>query len=206
MRILFIILFLTANTQSAFSDDVRTQHFQSWQTLKFEKVVKQGLDYSCGSASMATILNYYFGDNISESALTLDMTARLSQEKLQDKIKDGFSMLDMRDTLLRFGYQAIGVKLSFEQAQQLKGPIVVLLRKEEINHFVVLKGMVSDFVHIADPTSGNLKMTKSQFLHYWQGEALAIGKPGFELSEAVSLKTHQNGYSPAQESARSWMR
>jgi len=206
MRVLFISFLLITNSQFAFSDEGTKHSFQSWQTLKFEQVVKQGLDYSCGSASMATILEYYFGDPISESSLTFDMTARLSKEELADRIKDGFSMLDMRDTLVRFGYQAVGVQLSFEQAEQLKGPIVVLLRKEEINHFVVLKGVVNDLAQIADPTSGNLKLTKSEFLHYWQGEALAIGKAGFELSDAVSLKANQDSYSPAQESARSWIR
>lgn len=206
MRALFIGLLLITNSHVVLSGESSEHSFQSWQTLKFEQIVKQGLDYSCGSASMATILEYYFGDPISESSLTLDMTARLSKEELEDRIKEGFSMLDMRDTLVRFGYQAVGVKLSFEQVQQLKGPIVVLLRKEEINHFVVLKGIVNDLVQIADPTSGNLKLTKSEFLHYWQGEALAIGKAGYELSDAVFLKANQDSYSPAQESARSWIR
>lgn len=206
MRALFIGLLLITNSHVVLSGESSEQLFKSWQTLKFEQVVKQGLDYSCGSASMATILEYYFGDQISESSLTLDMTARLSKEELEDRIKEGFSMLDMRDTLVRFGYQAVGVKLSFEQAEKLKGPIIVLLRKEEINHFVVLKGIVNDLVQIADPTSGNLKLTKSEFLHYWQGEALAIGKAGFELSDAISLKANQDSYSPAQESARSRIR
>lgn len=208
MRALFIGLLLITNSHVVLSGESSEQLFKSWQTLKFEQVVKQGLDYSCGSASMATILEYYFGDPISESSLTLDMTARLSKEELEDRIKEGFSMLDMRDTLVRFGYQAVGVKLSFEQAEKLKGPIIVLLRKEEINHFVVLKGVVNDndLVQISDPTSGNLKLTKSEFLHYWQGEALAIGKAGFELSDAVSLKANQDSSSPAQESARSWVK
>lgn len=206
MRALFIGLLLITNSHVVLSGESSEQLFKSWQTLKFEQVVKQGLDYSCGSASMATILEYYFGDPISESSLTLDMTARLSKEELEDRIKEGFSMLDMRDTLVRFGYQAVGVKLSFEQAEKLKGPIIVLLRKEEINHFVVLKGVVNDLVQIADPTSGNLKLTKSEFLHYWRGEALALGKAGFELSDAISLKANEDSYSPAQESARSWIR
>lgn len=179
---------------------------QTWQALKFKEVVKQGLDYSCGSASMATILAYYFGDTISEAALTMDMTARLTDEELDSRIKDGFSLLDMRNTLVRLGYQAVGVNLSLAQAKQLKGPVVILLRKEDINHFVVLKGFVNDVAHIADPTLGNVTYFESELLQHWRGEALAIGKAGFELSDAVALKVTPGSYSPSQEAARYWIR
>ena len=179
---------------------------QTWQSLKFKEVVKQGLDYSCGSASMATILAYYFGDTISEAALTMDMTARLTDEELDSRIKDGFSLLDMRNTLVRLGYQSVGVNLSLAQAKQLKGPVVILLRKEDINHFVVLKGFVNDVAHIADPTLGNVTYFESELLEHWRGEALAIGKTGFELSDAVALKVKASSYSPSQEAARYWIK
>lgn len=179
---------------------------QTWQSLKFNEVVKQGLDYSCGSASMATILAYYFGDTVSEAALTMDMTARLTDEELDSRIKDGFSLLDMRNTLVRLGYQSVGVNLSLAQAKQLKGPVVILLRKEDINHFVVLKGFINDVAYVADPTTGNGKLQENELLHYWKGEALAIGKPGFKLSDAIALKVNKDSYSPALESARNWIR
>lgn len=177
---------------------------QTWQALKFKEVVKQGLDYSCGSASMATILAYYFGDTISEAALTMDMTARLTDEELDSRIKDGFSLLDMRNTLVRLGYQAVGVNLSLAQAKQLKGPVVILLRKEDINHFVVLKGIVGEAASIADPTLGNVRLTLDELMYYWRGEALAIGKPGADASDG--LKVNADLYSPAMESVRSWQR
>jgi hypothetical protein len=179
---------------------------QTWQALKFKEVVKQGLDYSCGSASMATILHYYFGDAISEAALTMDMTVRLSKEELASRIKDGFSLLDMRDTLVRLGYQAVGAKLTLSQAEQLKEPIVVLLRRDGINHFVVLKGTTGHQVEIADPTLGNIKLTINEFEHYWHGEVLAIGKPGSVLGEGKGLRVRGDLYSPAMESVRSWQK
>jgi len=34
---------------------------KSWKTLRDERVVKQDLDYSCGAASLATLLNEHYG-------------------------------------------------------------------------------------------------------------------------------------------------
>ena len=38
----------------------------SWRELKDKNVVKQNRDYSCGAASLCTLLKYYWGDNVTE--------------------------------------------------------------------------------------------------------------------------------------------
>ncbi|MDO5102600.1 MAG: hypothetical protein Q4D91_06835 [Lautropia sp.] len=39
---------------------------KSWKTLRDDGIVKQDLDYSCGAASAATLLNSFYGQKISE--------------------------------------------------------------------------------------------------------------------------------------------
>ena len=45
---------------------VLRQPVRSVKELREENVVIQRLDYSCGSAALATIFSYYFGDPVSE--------------------------------------------------------------------------------------------------------------------------------------------
>src|ERR1700722_6356319 len=44
-------------------------HVWSWTELKDKNVVKQVRDYSCGAASLCTLLRYYWGDNITEQKI-----------------------------------------------------------------------------------------------------------------------------------------
>ena len=44
-----------------------TLSVQSWKTLRDAHVVKQDLDYSCGAASLATLLNEFYGQSATEA-------------------------------------------------------------------------------------------------------------------------------------------
>jgi len=37
---------------------------KSWKAFRDERVVKQDMDYSCGAASLATVLNEYYGQAV----------------------------------------------------------------------------------------------------------------------------------------------
>ena len=50
-------------------------------------------------------------------------------------------MYDLKLAAERFGYSAIGVKASVESANKLADPVILLLKDEGFNHFVVLKGI-----------------------------------------------------------------
>ena len=42
---------------------------QSWKDRRDAQIVKQDLDYSCGAASLATILNGFYGEAITEAQI-----------------------------------------------------------------------------------------------------------------------------------------
>lgn len=131
---------------------------RSWKTLRDTRIVKQDLDYSCGAASLATLLNSYYGQNVTEEALL----------KAMDKADGRASFEDMARALPRFGFKAQGFAASWEQLVRLKMPVVVYLKHRKDDHFSVLRGISGDTVWLADPSLGNRTYSREQFLAMWQ--------------------------------------
>lgn len=132
----------------------------SWKTLRDDGIVKQNFDYSCGAASLATILNSYYGQKISELQL------------LQAMGKDyRASFADMDRVLPQFGFKARGFAATWQQLSQLKIPVVVYVRYRKDEHFSVLRGINNDTVWLADPGLGNRTFSREQFLAMWQTRA-----------------------------------
>lgn len=141
---------------------------QSWKERRDARIVKQSLDYSCGAASLATLLKEFYGYSISEEALL----------KTMDKGDLRASFEDMQRALPPFGFRAVGYAVSFTQLTQLKMPVVVYLRHRKDDHFSVLRGIDNNTVWLADPSLGNRTYSRAQFLDMWEtrGDATLKGK------------------------------
>nr|VFK41581.1 MAG: hypothetical protein BECKTC1821E_GA0114239_101221 [Candidatus Kentron sp. TC] len=131
---------------------------KSWKTLRDARIVKQDLDYSCGAASLATILNEFYGQSVTEKELLDAM----------DKGDLRASFQDMQRALPQFGFKAQGFAASYGQLAKLKLPVVVYLKHRKDDHFSVLRGIDGDTVWLADPSLGNRTYGKSQFLDMWE--------------------------------------
>lgn len=131
---------------------------QSWKTLRDARIVKQDLDYSCSAASLATLLNEFYGQSVTEEALL----------KAMDKGDLRASFEDMQKALPQFGFKAQGFAASYEQLMRLKAPVVVYLKHRKDDHFSVLRGIDENTVWLADPSLGNRTYSKEQFLEIWQ--------------------------------------
>lgn len=77
--------------------------------------------------------------------------------------------------------QFIYIKLPFEQLAQLKIPVIVYLKYRKNDHFLVLRGINGDTVLLADPSLGNMSLSREQFLAAWktrdgkmEGKILAV--------------------------------
>lgn len=129
----------------------------SWKTFRDARVVKQNFDYSCGAASLATLLNGYYGQQITEIQL------------LQAMGKDyRASFADMERVLPQFGFKARGFAANWQQLTRLKIPVVVYVHYRRDEHFSVLRGISADTVWLADPSMGNRTFSRQQFLAMWQ--------------------------------------
>ena len=131
---------------------------KSWKSLRDEQIVKQDLDYSCGAASLATMLNSFWGQNVTEEALL----------KAMDKGDGRASFDDMTRALPQFGFRAQGFAASWDQLTRLKMPVIVYVKHRKNDHFSVLRGINQDTVWLADPSLGNRTYSRSQFLAMWQ--------------------------------------
>lgn len=131
---------------------------KNWKTLRDAQVVKQDLDYSCGAASLATLLNYFYGQDLTEEALL----------KAMDKGDGRASFEDMAKALPKFGFRAQGFAASWEQLTRLKMPVIVYVKHRKNDHFSVLRGINQDTVWLADPSLGNRTYSRQQFLAMWQ--------------------------------------
>lgn len=131
---------------------------RSWKNLRDAEVVKQDFDYSCSAASLATLLNGFYGQSLTEESLL----------KAMDKGDLKASFEDMQKVLPKFGFKAQGFAASYEQLSKLKAPVVVYLKHRKDDHFSVLRGINADTVWLADPSLGNRTCSKAQFLEMWQ--------------------------------------
>lgn len=164
-----------------FQTSVQSLHERRWKN-----VVRQSLDISCGSAALATILRYHFGDKVSEKSLIQAILKNVTKEQVRSR--GGFSLLDMKLVATARGYQVQGFKLSLKDLKKLRRPAIVPVTIRGFKHFIVFRGMANDRVVLADPAFGNTTLSASRFQSIWQGVALVISKKGQKKRFSSRLK------------------
>ncbi|MGB1925179.1 MAG: C39 family peptidase [Rubripirellula sp.] len=172
---------LRFGTRSPLRDElVKSQAYvKNARQLRNENVVMQQRDFSCGAAALATVLNYYWGENVSETALLLIIANLLSREELEDRVLNGLTLTDLKNVAQIGGFTAVLGKLTIEKLADTKLPLVVAITVNNYDHFVVFRGMDDEYVYIADPIFGKKKELIATFAEQWQQNAiLAVIKPG----------------------------
>lgn len=136
---------------------------KSWKTLRDERVVKQGLDTSCGAASLATLLNEYYGQSVTEQEILGLMGIGTLRSSFQN----------MREALATLGFRSVAASIHYEQLAALEIPVIVYLKLRDTEHFSVLRGVNASTVWLADPSLGNRTYSREQFISLWDTEARA---------------------------------
>jgi len=158
----------------------------SLREARFQTIILQQYDYSCGSAAVASLLTYHYGRPSKEEDVFKSMFATGDQEKIQ---REGFSLLDMKTHLARQGLNADGFKVSLDRIAELGVPVITLINTGGYRHFVIVKGMDNDEILLGDPAQGVLIVKKDRFQAAWSGVALIIrneasrGKANFNLAQ-----------------------
>ena len=146
-------------------------HQVSFAEMPFRTVVRQQYDYSCGSAALATLLRYHYGRATSEAQVFQAMYAVGDKERIQ---KLGFSLLDMKKYLAALGYQADGYRFSLDELAKAGTPAIALIQIGAYKHFVVIKGVIDDYVLVGDPALGLRRFRKEEFTPGWNGIAFLL--------------------------------
>jgi predicted double-glycine peptidase len=142
-------------------------HVVSLRTKRDMGVVKQGYDYSCGAAALATLLTYGLNDMVGEDDLLRALLQPLSSDQLAALQKKGLSLLDLQKLAQNRGHKAQGFRIHLNQLVKLAYPVIVFIRPHGYRHFAVLKGVRGDRVYLADPSLGNVRMPLYRFVNMW---------------------------------------
>lgn len=192
------IIFLLLNTGCTFQPLMsnsgypinQSNKIKSWKDLNEQHIVMQEYDYSCGIASLATLLRYYFKQDITEKTLLDEIEEMFSVSEIQVIKNKGISFLELEKIARRKGYQTASVRLHLTSLKKLSGPVLVYIEPNNYKHFAVLRGIIGDRVFLADPSRGNIRMSVHEFSKEWRGETLILGKLGFGLPKYHTLSVH----------------
>ncbi|MDO8572779.1 MAG: cysteine peptidase family C39 domain-containing protein [bacterium] len=161
--ILFLFIFFVPTYAS--DDDAHT-----WDEVRFGGITEQGLDNSCGLASLLTIMRTHFGDErYDESSLLKKYMKDASEESLAETMKNGFSLLEMEKLAKSLGYATSKKTLTFSELERLVSfvPVLVYLEVGRLRHFAVVRGIQKNIVLLGDPSRGNVEYSRDEFLSEW---------------------------------------
>ena len=164
---------------------------ESLLEMRQRHVVIQKWDLSCGAAALATLLRYEWGDPVTERDIALGLMSRKAyiEDPNLIRIREGFSLLDLKRYADAHGYKGVGYgDLDFDDLLKY-APIMVPINALGYHHFVVFRGVYGDRVLLADPAWGNRTMTIAAFRHIWLDYGKPIGHVGFVVDSA-------NGHPP----------
>jgi len=155
---------------------------------RHQNVVLQQWELSCAAAALATILRYQHGLPATERSIALGMINRKEYLSNPDllRIRQGFSLLDLKRYVDNLGYEGQGLgQLTFQDLIK-RAPIIVPVILQGYPHFVVFRGATSNSVLIADPAFGNVTMPIYKFVDGWINYQ-DINHVGFVVTESGTL-------------------
>ncbi len=138
----------------------------------------QTTTYNCGPATLATVLNN-LGINVTEQELAT----------LAGTDENGTTMYGLVQAAKAKGLNAVGMKIS---VNELKKNNIVFITVNGGPHYSVVREVTADKVLLADPSLGNIEMTKEKFAEVYSGNALVVSDPNAP-SQDVSNSTQTTG-------------
>ncbi len=142
---------------------------KSLHEMRWDSVIRQKYDFSCGSAAVATLLSYHYNLPTDEEEVFQAMIKVGNRTKIQ---QHGFSMLDMKRYLDSRGFRTDGFKMTLDKLIKIGMPGITLLNTQGYKHFVVVKGINENHVLIADPAVGSVVVPREFFAKIWNGAIL----------------------------------
>ena len=108
-----------------FDKPVMEKSVETLKERRLRQVVHQSVDFSCGAATVATILQYYYGQPVTEQDAILGMFSVGDRDEIRQR---GFSLLDMKNFTEKLHYKAVGYKImEVDKLKELKVPVIALI-------------------------------------------------------------------------------
>ncbi len=172
------------------------REFHSWVDLRDAGVVKQSLDYSCGVASMATLLSYYFERPTEEKELLQLLENKAELWRLpEDWRETGVSFALLAKMAAYFKLDAVGVTVDPETLGRLSIPAIAYLEYRGFPHFTVIRGIdAGGRIQLADSSWGNRMLSNREFVALWSAGKGGRGKLLLLRPAADSTATPNSSY------------
>ncbi|TAK94124.1 MAG: peptidase C39 family protein [Aquabacterium sp.] len=143
-----------------------------YSEFKFENIIHQAYDYSCGSAALVTVINNYLGIKVTEQQAMEGMLSHGERDKIIER--RGFSLLDMKRYVASLGAIGAGFRGEMSDLEKLTQPAIVPIDYAGFKHFVVFRGIRDGRVFIADPSAGHIVFSVEQFAKLWDRGTLFL--------------------------------
>jgi len=129
-------------------------------------IVMQSTGYSCGPAALATVLQN-MGFNVTEGELKV----------LAGTDETGTSMYSLVRAAQAKGLSAVGMRLTVDE---LRPDNIVHVTIDGTPHYSVVREVTENSVKLADPSLGNIEMSREKFSEIFSGNVLVITDPNIE--------------------------
>lgn len=133
---------------------------QSVRERRWESVIQQERDFSCGAAAVATLLTFHYDRPTEEIEVFDSMFANGDQALI---MRQGFSLLDIKRFLESHGYVSDGYRISIDRFANAGIPAIAIITIRGYRHFVVVKGLTEESVLVGDPALGLKEYSVSEF-------------------------------------------
>jgi predicted double-glycine peptidase len=129
---------------------------------RFLTVVRQRYDFSCGSAALATLLRFHYGNDASEQSVFMGMWRNGDRPQISKR------------DLAAHGVRAEGYVVSLDDIARTRVPGIALINVQGYRHFVVVKGVEGGQVLVGDPSLGIRLIDVKSFGATWNGILFAL--------------------------------
>lgn len=143
----------------------------TWEEVRFGGIVEQGLDNSCGFASLLTIMRTHFGDErYDEKSLLRKYMGEASEAEIAESMRNGLSLLELEKLTQSIGYTTAKKVLTLSDLERLVSfvPVLVYLEVGKLRHFTVVRGINKETVLLGDPSRGNVEYSRDEFMSEWK--------------------------------------
>lgn len=140
--------------------------------LNKDHLIKQGFDFSCGSAALAIILNFYLGEKFTESQVIQGMLNYGDANAIAKR--QAFSLLDMKKFVNALGYSGEGYRAEIDDLLTLTTPCILPIKILNYRHFVVVRGIHKGHIFLADPWRGDVSFTLDDFNKLWYEKVIFV--------------------------------
>lgn len=158
-------------------------HVLSMRERRFDGIVEERLDFSCGAAVLATLFRDGYAAPVTERDVFAGM---LNVSDAATVSRRGFSLLDIKNYAKTVGLGAEGFNLPIRSLGDLKVPGVVLLNYHGYHHFALLRHLDDQYAYVADPALGNRVLSLPDFASEWNGIVLVILGQGYRTDNVLA--------------------